>query len=53
MDRFRDNLARIIASFALDYIATPWYRDMIAGAILVGLEAAAKEANNDNDISGK
>lgn len=40
--RFRDRLAWRIANFALNEIATPWYRAMIGGSILLGLEEAAK-----------
>lgn len=41
--RFRDNLARSIAVFALEKIATPWYAKMIAGSIKFGLTAASDE----------
>lgn len=44
---FRDNLARKIANFALNYIATPWYRAMIGGTIRYGLEAARKDSTNE------
>lgn len=46
--RFRDVLAMNIANFALNYIATPWYRAMIDGTIRYGLqEAARKDTNSD------
>lgn len=45
MGRARDHLAWTLAQFAFEYIATPWYRGMIAGSIRLGLETAAKEEN--------
>lgn len=42
--KFRDGLAVRIANFALNYIATPWYRGMISGSIILGLDTAAKES---------
>lgn len=39
----RDQLAWMLANFALNYIATRWYRGMIGGSIRLGLENAAKK----------
>lgn len=38
----RDRLAQRLANAAL-LIATPWYRDMVGGAISYGLSAAARD----------
>lgn len=35
--RVRDRIAYNIVTFALNHIATPWYRAMIAGSIHLGL----------------
>lgn len=43
--RFRDSFAMRIANFALNRIATPWYRNQIAGYILFGMTEAAKESS--------
>lgn len=40
--KFRDAIAWRICNFALDKIATPWYRGMISGSIRLGLESAAE-----------
>lgn len=56
----RNWLAHKIANFALNRIATPWYRDMIGGSILYGLKAAARDADasprlsvdSDHDLPG-
>lgn len=45
--KFRDGLAWRIANFALNQIATPWYRAMISGSIRLGLDAAVKESNDE------
>lgn len=42
MNRIRDNIAWAICSFALNYIATEYYRKMIAGSIRYGLMTAAE-----------
>lgn len=44
LGKFRDNLAWSIANFALNHIATPWYRAMICGSIELGLDEAAKRS---------
>ena len=49
--RFRDGLAWRIATFALNWIATPWYRAMVGGAINLGLNAARDEAYAERAIS--
>ena len=41
--RTRDRIAWGLANFALKRIATPWYRAMIGGSIILGLDAATKE----------
>ena len=43
LGRFRDNLAHRLCTAALAF-ATPWYRAMIGGAIIYGLEASAKNS---------
>ena len=42
-NRLRDNTAQVIANFALNYIATKRYRDLIDGAIRLGIETAREE----------
>lgn len=39
----RDNIAWALMTFALNRIATPWYRAMIGGSIYLGLDTASKE----------
>jgi len=43
MGRARDRLAWWIANFAMNHIATPWYRGMITGSIRLGLQKAAED----------
>lgn len=43
LNRLRDDIACAIANFALNYIATPRYRDLIDGAIRLGIETAREE----------
>ena len=43
---FRNALAHGIANFALTYIATPWYRDMIGGLVRLGMATVEKEENH-------
>ena len=38
--RTRDRLAWALATFALKYVATPWYAAMLEGSIKLGLKAA-------------
>lgn len=45
----RDKVAWAIAQFALNRIATPWYRGMIDGSIRLGLAKAVE----DVERSGK
>lgn len=49
--RTRDRIARGIATWALEKIATPWYRAMIGGSIRLGLQAAQDEAREERSIS--
>ena len=42
LGRARNVIASSIANFALNHIATPWYRAMIGGSIKLALEAAMK-----------
>lgn len=42
-NRLRDSTAHAIANFALKYIATPRYRDLIDGAIRLGIKTAEEE----------
>lgn len=43
LDQLRDSTAHAIANFALKYIATPRYRDLIDGAIRLGIKTAEEE----------
>ena len=43
LDRLRDVVAHAIANFSLKYIATPRYRDLIDGAIRLGIQTAKEE----------
>lgn len=42
--KLRDATAWRVANFALNRIATPWYRAMISGSIIYGLDAAVKDS---------
>ena len=48
--KFRDNLTRVVCNFMLRYVATEWYRKMIEGSILYGLEAARKDARDERAV---
>jgi hypothetical protein len=39
----RDRLAGRLCNVILNTLATPWYRNMIRGSILYGLDAAARD----------
>ena len=39
----RDRVAWAVANFALNHIATPWYRTMILGLINYGMIASHEE----------
>lgn len=43
--RLRDWIGWRIANFALNHIATQWYRDRIGGAIAYGMSAAAQDVD--------
>lgn len=43
----RDRIACAVANFALNYIASAWYRKMIGGSIRYGLAGAARDAAED------
>jgi hypothetical protein len=40
--RIRDKVAYRVANGALNTIATPWYRDMLDGAMRLGLQSAER-----------
>lgn len=42
--KFRDALAWRIANFAMNRLATPWYRAMITGAINLGIDEAVERS---------
>ena len=42
--RTRDRLAWAITTFALTYIATPWYSAMISGLIRYGGDAVVRDS---------
>lgn len=44
MDNWRDRLAQRCVNWILNHIATPWYRDMVAGQTRYGMNAAARDA---------
>lgn len=46
LNRLRDDIACAIANFALNYIATQRYRDLIDGAIRLGIETAKEEQDD-------
>lgn len=48
LGRTRDRIGWAIASAGL-YIATPWYRQMISGAIKIGLRTAAEVAEKGKE----
>lgn len=48
--RFRDDLTRVVCNFMLRHVATEWYRKMIEGSILYGLEAARKDAYDERAV---
>jgi hypothetical protein len=43
LDNLRDNVAHAIANFALNHIATKRYRDLIDGAIRLGIQTAKED----------
>jgi hypothetical protein len=45
----RDRVAQLLCNWVLNHVATAWYRDMVAGSIRYGLEAAVK----DEDRKGR
>lgn len=47
-ESWRDRLAWMIIDLTLKHIATPHYRDMIAGSIRLGLATAA--ARSDDEV---
>lgn len=46
LDKIRDSTAHAIANFALNHIATKRYRNLIDGAIRLGLQTAREESND-------
>lgn len=42
LDRTRDKVAYRLANGVLNTIATPWYRNMLDGAMRLGLESAER-----------
>lgn len=48
--RFRDGLVRVVCNLMLRHVATEWYRKMIEGSILYGLDAVRKESREERAV---
>lgn len=49
VDSFRNRTASWLANRAL-MLATPYYRNFVEGAIIYGMDAAARDAAEDRDL---
>lgn len=49
--RFRDNIAWKLCGWLLDHVATEWYRTMIQGSILYGLDAAKRDVTEGRELN--